>query len=50
MIAHAFTVAWRRFDRVPPPPQDRLWLFGVARNGVAEHQRAERRRRGCAPG
>lgn len=44
VIAHVFTVAWHRIDRVPPPPEDRLWLFGVARNSVADHHRGERRR------
>lgn len=44
VIAQVFTVAWRRFDHVPPPPGDRLWLFGVARNSVADQRRAERRR------
>lgn len=43
VIAHIYAVAWRRFDRVPPPPQDRLWLFGVARNCVADHRRTEQR-------
>lgn len=44
VIAQVFSVAWRRFGQVPPPPFDRPWLFGVARNTVADHQRAERRR------
>jgi RNA polymerase sigma factor (sigma-70 family) len=44
VIAQVFTIAWRRFDSVPPPPQDRLWLFGVARNSVAEHERSLTRR------
>ena len=44
VIAHVFTVAWRRFEQVPPPPDDRLWLFGVARNSVAEHDRSRQRR------
>jgi RNA polymerase sigma-70 factor (ECF subfamily) len=44
VIAQVFTVAWRRFDHVPPPPDDRLWLFGVARNSVADQRRSERRR------
>lgn len=44
VAARVFAVAWRRFDRVPPPPEDRLWLFGVARNCVAEHRRTEQRR------
>lgn len=44
VIAHVFTVAWRKFEQVPPPPDDRLWLFGVARNSVAEHGRSRQRR------
>jgi len=44
VVAQVFTVAWRRFGRVPGPPQDRLWLFGVARNCAAEHHRAATRR------
>lgn len=31
VIAQIFSVACRRFEAVPAPPQDRLWLFGVAR-------------------
>jgi len=44
VVAQVFTVAWRRFGQVPGPPQDRLWLFGVARNCAAEHHRAAIRR------
>jgi len=44
VIAQIFVVAWRRFDQVPAPPGDRLWLFGVARNSVADQRRSERRR------
>ena len=44
VIAHIFTVAWRKVEQVPPPPDDRLWLFGVARNSVAEHNRSRQRR------
>jgi len=44
VIAHVFTVAWRKFEQVPSPPDDRLWLFGVARNSVAEHDRSRQRR------
>jgi len=44
VIAQIFTVAWRRFDHLPPAPDDRLWLLGVARNGVACQRRSERRR------
>jgi hypothetical protein len=44
VIAQVFTVAWRRLDDVPPAPADRLRLFGVARNSVADQQRSRRRR------
>jgi RNA polymerase sigma-70 factor (ECF subfamily) len=39
-VAEVFTVAWRRFDKIPPPPQDRLWVFGVARRIVADQRRS----------
>jgi RNA polymerase sigma factor (sigma-70 family) len=44
VIAEVFTVAWRRFGSVPPPPHDRPWLFVVARNSVASHYRSQQRR------
>ena len=44
VLVEVFSVAWRRRRQVPPPPQDRLWLFGVARRAVANHRRGERRR------
>ena len=44
VVAQVFAVAWRRFGSVPAAPQDRLWLFGVARNSVADQQRSARRR------
>jgi len=44
VIAQVFTVAWRRFDVIPAPPEDRLWLFGVARRTVASHRRSGLRR------
>lgn len=43
VIANVFTVAWRRFGDVPGPPQDRPWLFAVARNSISDHNRARRR-------
>jgi len=43
VVAQVFTVAWRRFGQVPSPPEDRLWLFGVARNCAAEHHRSATR-------
>lgn len=39
-----FAVAWRRWGEVPPPPEDRLWLFGVARRVLANEERGRRRR------
>lgn len=39
IVAEVFAVAWRRMDAVPYPPRDRLWLYGVARRVVADHQR-----------
>jgi RNA polymerase sigma-70 factor, ECF subfamily len=39
-----FAVAWRRVGALPPPPEDRLWLFGVARRVLANQARAGRRR------
>jgi RNA polymerase sigma factor (sigma-70 family) len=44
VVAQVFAVAWRRFGSVPAAPQDRLWLFSVARNSVADQQRSARRR------
>lgn len=45
VLAQVFTVAWRRFDQIPAPPQDRLWMFGVARKALADAERSARRRR-----
>jgi RNA polymerase sigma factor (sigma-70 family) len=44
IIAQVFSVAWRRFDVVPAPPEDRLWLFGVALRMVADYRRSTVRR------
>src|SRR5260370_17603997 len=44
VLAQVFAVAWRRLDDVPPPPQDRLWSFGVARKALADAERSARRR------
>lgn len=43
-VSEVFLTAWRRLDDVPEPPDERLWLFGVARRVVATARRAERRR------
>jgi RNA polymerase sigma factor (sigma-70 family) len=44
VVAETFLVAWRRLDDVPPAETARLWLYGVARNVLANQQRSERRR------
>lgn len=43
VTAEVFTTAWRRLDDIPPPPSDRLWLYGVARRVVAGQLRTARR-------
>ena len=43
VVAETFTTAWRRLSQIPPPPADRLWLFGVARRIVAGRHRSARR-------
>lgn len=44
VTSEVFLVAWRRIAEVPPGPQARLWLFGVARLTMSNHLRGERRR------
>jgi RNA polymerase sigma factor (sigma-70 family) len=39
-----FATAWRRLEAVPGEPDDRLWLFGVARRVLANAERSGRRR------
>ncbi|GAA3552095.1 sigma-70 family RNA polymerase sigma factor [Nonomuraea rosea] len=43
VVAETFTVAWRRMAEVPEGDEARLWLFGVARNVLANQRRGERR-------
>jgi len=43
VVAKVFAIAWRRFERVPEPPDDRLWLFGVARRCLSDYQRSDNR-------
>jgi RNA polymerase sigma factor (sigma-70 family) len=45
VVAETFAVTWRRLDVVPPGEQARLWMYGVARNVLAEHRRGAARRR-----
>lgn len=44
VVAEVFVVAWRRLDQVPASPEDRLWLFGVARRCVFRARRTGWRR------
>jgi RNA polymerase sigma factor (sigma-70 family) len=43
VVAESMLVAWRRLDDVPQGDETRLWLFGVARNVIANHRRTQRR-------
>lgn len=43
IVADTMLVAWRRIDAMPPEPETRLWLFGVARNVLNNHRRGRRR-------
>lgn len=44
VTADTFLVAWRRLSHVPPEPQARPWLYGVARRVLANQRRGEGRR------
>ncbi len=48
VVAEAYLVAWRRLDDVPTGPDARPWMFGVARNVLANYYRSERRRTALA--
>src|SRR5262249_7606751 len=44
IVADTFTVAWRRISELPPGDEARLWLYGVARNLIADQRRSALRR------
>ena len=44
VTADVFLTAWRLVNKVPPDPDARLWLFGVARNACLNWHRGEHRR------
>lgn len=44
IVSEVFLVAWRQLDEVPAGSQARMWLFGVARLTLNNHQRGQRRR------
>lgn len=48
ILAETFLVAWRKLEQIPSGPDARLWLYGVARNALANHYRGERRRTALA--
>lgn len=44
LLAEVMLVAWRRIDAMPDEAQqERMWLFGVARNVLSDHGRTQRR-------
>lgn len=45
VVAEVFAVAWRRLDEAPASPEDRLWLYGVARRCVSRARRSGWRQR-----
>jgi RNA polymerase sigma-70 factor (ECF subfamily) len=44
VVAETFLVVWRRIDAVPAADEARLWLFGVCRRVLANHERGRTRR------
>ena len=48
VVAEVFLIAWRRLEDVPPAPNDRLWLYGVARKSTSQALRTHGRRRHLA--
>jgi RNA polymerase sigma-70 factor (ECF subfamily) len=44
VVAETFLTAWRRLSDVPPGDEARLWLYGTARNVLANETRGARRR------
>jgi RNA polymerase sigma-70 factor (ECF subfamily) len=44
VVAETFLTAWRRLEEAPYGEGARLWLYGVARNALANQRRGERRR------
>lgn len=48
LVAETFAITWRRMDSVPTGADARLWLYGVARNVLANQRRGTLRRRGLS--
>lgn len=43
VVAETMLIAWRRLDAMPDEPETVLWLYGVARNVIANSDRTRRR-------
>ena len=43
LLAQVFLIAWQRRDSLPPYEQQRLWLYGTARNLLLNHRRRRNR-------
>jgi RNA polymerase sigma factor (sigma-70 family) len=48
VVAETMLTAWRRRDVLPDEPETILWLYGVARNVIANGDRTHRRQRRLA--
>ncbi len=48
VVAETMLTAWRRLGFVPDEPETILWLYGVARNVIANGNRTQRRQRRLA--
>jgi RNA polymerase sigma-70 factor (ECF subfamily) len=48
VVAETMLTAWRRLDVMPDEPETILWLYGVARNVIANGDRTQRRQRRLA--
>lgn len=45
LLSETMATAWRRIDAMPDEPTEaRMWLFGIARNTLANAERAAQRR------
>jgi RNA polymerase sigma-70 factor (ECF subfamily) len=44
LVAEVFARTWRRIDAVPARPEDRLWLYGVARRVLTQEEPTTARR------